>query len=677
MSAHNRRVEAASSTMILRILSCVSVAVFVSCPGWSIAQLLVTVPEGTSDTRLDFVSLPALNSRTIGGIRVGGALPLGISAIAADESRGVVWAVSGKGSFFYPSSLFRVSQTNGSATLIGRVGDVAISGLAVANNGRLYGWNSDTGLPIEIDTETGAARVIGSLPFVPQTLGGGLASDPTTGLLYVSSSGAQGALRTFVAGTTSFSTIANITGTPFNTTIRSLAFRTGVLYGLNTNSDFTNPPILVTLNTATAVSTTVGALPLSASGLSAALNAGTPGVFAAPSNLACAPANRRINCQWAVPETGGPELQQTFKLSCAASQPPYSISSTASTTRSATVSGLRGSVMQYCAVSSVNAFGEGPTGPLVTVTPYSSLATDGSADINGDGRNEVLTSGGPGVFQMGVFDKDARIFRFFPKPYAGLDWRVLGTGDFAPTFRSALVIQDSLGNVRFCFDSDCGPDSTPFVRSVRLAWRLEAVADFDGDGRSDLLWRYGLEGSPDAGAMFIWFMNGSRIDAILPRGGAPLSWRIVGAADFDGDGQADLVAQSPSGELRVLAAGANRSFTNRRVGQMPVGFGALKVADYDGDGRADVLLHNPATGQLLLWISEAGGGYRSVSLPDISPTWTFYASGDYDGDGTFDIVWRRDDGSLVTYLSNQTDLRNPTIINNSGVAPTNARVIMP
>jgi hypothetical protein len=60
--------------------------------------------------------------------------------------------------------------------------------------------------------------------------------------------------------------------------------------------------------------------------------------------------------------------------------------------------------------------------------------------------------------------------------------------------------------------------------------------------------------------------------------------------------------------------------------------------DYNGDGRSDILWRNTSTGANVIWLSATSTTSQAVAT--LSTAWKAVGSGDYDGDHRADILWR-------------------------------------
>ncbi len=330
------------------------------------------------------------------------------------------------------------------------------------------------------------------------------------------------------------------------------------------------------------------------------------------------------------------------------------------------------------------------------------LSKRGGIDIDGSNKSVLLirSTGNTGVSQLLAGRLVGSQFQFTPQPDPGINFRLIGATDFDGNGKSDLAFQNinqgAIGDVKSW--TDFLPASERVLRSVKQVWDVQAVGDLDGDGRGDLVWRYlGFDAARpgDTGVSYVWFTNPSGLPTVRKRGGAPLTWKLLGVADLNGDGAADMVYISPDNSIRVLMATPGRTCANFSAGVIPSGFVAQAYADFTGGGRGDILIRHATTGQMALVSLNATGialppftgtpddpdasctastttlSTTTINLPTSDPSWRLFGTGDFNGDGVFDAVWQRPDGSLALWQMNRNGAA-PTVVNNAGSAPAGA-----
>ena len=104
-------------------------------------------------------------------------------------------------------------------------------------------------------------------------------------------------------------------------------------------------------------------------------------------------------------------------------------------------------------------------------------------------------------------------------------------------------------------------------------------------------------------------------------------WRIVGTADFSGDGYRDIAFQNTAtGEMNIWALGARAGGSVPIAAQISLGtvnpaWQIKAISDYGGDSRADALFQNTVTGQLYLWLRSGNGFVPFGYLNSPNPVW--------------------------------------------------------
>ncbi|MDP9404638.1 MAG: FG-GAP-like repeat-containing protein, partial [Actinomycetota bacterium] len=167
------------------------------------------------------------------------------------------------------------------------------------------------------------------------------------------------------------------------------------------------------------------------------------------------------------------------------------------------------------------------------------------------------------------------------------------------------------------------------------------AADFDGDGRADLVVAASGAGNFESAISVRLSSNAFASPATY---GAGLGARDVTAADLDGDGKVDVAsANFGSDSVSVLhggvVAGTFSAAPSYFTGSSPV---SLASADFNGDGRRDLVSANSNTSgpQVSVLLGEGDASFRPPVNSETDPG--KYASavavGDLNGDGRADFV---------------------------------------
>jgi hypothetical protein len=174
-----------------------------------------------------------------------------------------------------------------------------------------------------------------------------------------------------------------------------------------------------------------------------------------------------------------------------------------------------------------------------------------------------------------------------------------------------------------------------------------ASGDFNGDGKSDILWQ-----DTSTGAVEIWLMNGTAKLSSGSPGSLGTEWSIVGVGDFNGDGDADILWRNTStGEVLIWLMDGTAKTSSGSPGSLGLEWNIQGVGDFNGDGDADILWRNTNTGEVEIWLMDGTAKTSSGSPGGPATDWAIQGVGDYDGNGTADILWRNTStGEVLVWL---------------------------
>ncbi|HZR63497.1 MAG TPA: FG-GAP-like repeat-containing protein [Terriglobales bacterium] len=174
--------------------------------------------------------------------------------------------------------------------------------------------------------------------------------------------------------------------------------------------------------------------------------------------------------------------------------------------------------------------------------------------------------------------------------------------------------------------------STKFlsISVTQPGWRIVAAGDLNGDGHPDLIWQQDGSNVP-----CVWYMGGSDGSTVLsskflsvtvPQPG----WRIVAAADLNGDGHPDLIWQQDGSNVPCVwyMGGADGStvlstkFLSVTVPQP--GWRIVAAADLNGDGHPDLIWQQDVSNVPSVWYMGGSDGSTLLStilLSGPQPGW--------------------------------------------------------
>ena len=304
-------------------------------------------------------------------------------------------------------------------------------------------------------------------------------------------------------------------------------------------------------------------------------------------------------------------------------------------------------------------------------------------DFNGDGRSDVLWISDAGNVRDWLGQDHGAFAGNVSNLNATVDtnvWHLAGTGDFTGDGIVDILWRSGDGTVtEWAGQANGGFVATAVNTAVPTDWHIVGTGDFNGDGRADILWRN------DQGTVRDWL---GQADGTFAGNTAnlnttvPTDWQIVGTGDFNGDGITDVLWRSNDGTVRDWLGQSNGAFVGNvaRVNTtVPNDWHIVGTGDFNGDGRDDILWRSDA-GTIREWLAQADDTFAGNTANlnwNLSTDWHVAAIGDYNGDAIDDLLLQNHGGTTVEWLGTATGAFVDNSANVNVTVPTDWHVQNP
>jgi hypothetical protein len=202
-------------------------------------------------------------------------------------------------------------------------------------------------------------------------------------------------------------------------------------------------------------------------------------------------------------------------------------------------------------------------------------------------------------------------------------------------------------------------------------WHIAGIGDFNGDGKSDILW------TSTSGNADVWSMDGAQLlsdhpvednQGVLGQMGS--DWHVVTTGDFDGDGKSDILWENTSGNTDVWSMDGSQLLNGHLVAdkqgvlaKMGSEWHVAGDGNFDGDKTAD-LVWVDTNNNVQIWDMD-GSQISQIVNPDAhqSAGWELKGVGDFTGSGAKDdLLWLRSDGAAQVWhvTGTQVTVTQPT-----------------
>jgi VCBS repeat-containing protein len=251
----------------------------------------------------------------------------------------------------------------------------------------------------------------------------------------------------------------------------------------------------------------------------------------------------------------------------------------------------------------------------------------------------------------------------------GVNWQVVGTGIFNATNNrnaSVLLQESNTGNLEI-WKAGVNSNSNLFATQPGANWTATAIGDFDGDGASDVLlydsvakqteimFLAGNAQTNAAAAVVSTMAVNTPVNT-----GSGVGFHPVASGDFNGDGKSDILwAGNTTGDLHVTLMDGN-AIAGAGTFKAAAGYTVYGTGDFNGDSKSDILFSDGA-GNAEIWTMDGNVHTGTADIAGPGAGWTLRGAEDFNKDGISDLLWQNGNNTTVQLVN--ANLTSGSLIN--------------
>jgi murein DD-endopeptidase MepM/ murein hydrolase activator NlpD len=268
------------------------------------------------------------------------------------------------------------------------------------------------------------------------------------------------------------------------------------------------------------------------------------------------------------------------------------------------------------------------------------------------------TAGNNSVISYNNFAKvSEKSFDFVPT-----EWIVAGNADFNNDGKSDILWRNLNNGVNVIWNMDNGVKiGDGQIQQATLDWSVAGIGDFNGDGWKDILWRN------TNGQNVIWNLQNRNLIDQGNMDTVPTSWKVASVSDFNNDGKTDIFWRNTDGINVIWNMNNHTKIGDGQFESLNTTYSVAGIGDFNADGKTDIFWRSN-TGIDIIWNMNNRTKLTATQFDTVPTDWIVAGVSDFNLDGKSDIFWRNTNGvNVIWNMNNATKINDNQLVNK----PTN------